>query len=283
MVLSYNLTLAEVLKRASVFLQEHGINDAPVKDYWQRVFEINFTQLILAMNNPVSHQQVDRFNEVLQRLAKHEPIQYIVGKTDFMDETFIVSPAVLIPREDTYGLVAMGSEYLQKYPTAKVLDIGTGSGIIAIQLAKQASQAQVTAVDISPAALTIAQKNAQHHQVVIRFLESDLVSAVADEKFDLIVSNPPYIATDELLEMDESVKRYEPKIALFAENHGLAIYDRLAKVAPKMLSEKGQIIVEIGYRQAPAVRALFKTQLPQAMITVHQDLNGLDRYVKISL
>ncbi|MGX7077619.1 peptide chain release factor N(5)-glutamine methyltransferase [Globicatella sanguinis] len=281
MVLSSKMTLAEALQRASVFLQENGINDSPIKDYWQRTFDWNYTQLILNLKMPISDEQAMRFNEVLKRLAHHEPIQYILGKADFVGETYYVTPDTLIPREDTYGLIEMGCAFLKEHPQAKVLDIGTGSGIIAIELAKQLAPNQVTAVDISPAALAVAQKNGQHHQVQVEWLESDLMSALKGRQFDLIVSNPPYIAEDELALMDESVKRFEPATALFAEQQGLAIYQRLAETLPSFLSINGQILLEIGFKQASAVQAIFRKSFPNAIISVHQDLNGLDRYIKI--
>lgn len=281
MVLSSKMTLAEALQRASVFLQENGIQDSPIKDYWQRTFDWNYTQLILNLNMPLNDEQAMRFNEVLKRLAQHEPIQYILGKADFVGETYYVTPDTLIPREDTYGLIEMGCAFLKEHPQAKVLDIGTGSGIIAIELAKQLAPNQVTAVDISPAALVVAQKNGQHHQVQVEWLESDLMSALTGRQFDLIVSNPPYIAEDELALMDESVKRFEPATALFAEQQGLAIYQRLAETLPSFLSDNGQILLEIGFKQASAVQTIFQKTFPNAIISVHQDLNGLDRYIKI--
>ncbi|OFK57877.1 hypothetical protein HMPREF2811_06340 [Globicatella sp. HMSC072A10] len=281
MVLSSKMTLAEALQRASVFLQENGIKDSPIKDYWQRTFDWNYTQLILNLKMPLNDEQAMRFNEVLKRVAQHEPIQYILGKADFVGETYYVTPDTLIPREDTYGLIEMGSAFLKKHPQAKVLDIGTGSGIIAIELAKQLAPNQVTAVDISPAALAVAQKNGQHHQVQVEWLESDLMSTLKGRQFDLIVSNPPYIAEDELALMDESVKRFEPATALFAEQQGLAIYQRLAESLPSFLSINGQILLEIGFKQASAVQAIFRKSFPNAIISVHQDLNGLDRYIKI--
>ncbi|MGX7105072.1 peptide chain release factor N(5)-glutamine methyltransferase [Globicatella sanguinis] len=281
MVLSSKMTLAEALHRASVFLQENGINDSPIKDYWQRTFDWNYTQLILNLKMPINDQQAMRFNEVLKRLAQHEPIQYIIGKADFVGETYYVTPDTLIPREDTYGLIEMGCDFLKRHPQAKVLDIGTGSGIIAIELAKQLAPNQVTAVDISPAALAVAQKNGQHHQVQVEWLESDLMSALTGRQFDLIVSNPPYIAEDELALMDESVKRFEPATALFAEQQGLAIYQRLAETLPSFLSVNGQILLEIGFKQASAVQVIFQKTFHNAIISVHQDLNGLDRYIKI--
>lgn len=282
MVLSSKMTLAEALQRASVFLQENGVKEVPIKDYWQRVFDWNYTQLILNLKTPITAEQATQFSEVLTRLAQHEPIQYIVGKADFVGETYFVTPDTLIPREDTYGLIEMGRAFLTQYPQARVLDIGTGSGIIAIELAKHLAPSQVTAVDISPAALIIAQKNGQQHQVQVEWLESDLMSALTGRQFDLIVSNPPYIAKDELALMDESVKRYEPSTALFADNHGLAIYQQLAQTLPNYLADNGQILLEVGFKQATAVHAIFQQSFPDAIITIHQDLNGLDRYIKIN-
>lgn len=282
MVLSYNLTLAEVLQRASVFLQEQGMDDAPVKNYWSQVFDLSYTQLILSLQQKVSNQEIDRFNEVLLRLANHEPIQYIVGMADFVGNAYKVTSDTLIPREDTYGLIEMAHAYIAKYPQSTVVDIGTGSGIIAIEIAKANPQATVLAVDLSKAALQVASENADTHQVKIDFFESDLLNVFTPQhQFDLIISNPPYIAEDELVLMDESVKRYEPSLALFAENHGLAIYQKIAAKATDYLSNRGQLLLEIGFKQGEAVKAIFEEAMPEFQVTIHQDLNQLDRYIKV--
>ncbi|MBS4461276.1 peptide chain release factor N(5)-glutamine methyltransferase [Aerococcaceae bacterium zg-B36] len=284
MRLNSKMSLAEAFKQASVFLQEQGIENTSVRDYWCQVFDLQLTDVVLRLQQPISEEEAQRFWHVLTRLAQHEPIQYITQKAYIGDDVFKVTSDTLIPREDTYGLVEMGSQYLSLYPQAQVLDIGTGTGYIAILLAKNAPAATVTAVDISAAALEVAKVNAQLHQVAVEFVQSDLCQQLPkDKRYDLIVSNPPYIAEDELSLMDESVKRFEPKLALFAEDEGLAIYERLAATLPNYLSSKGQILLEIGFRQGLMVQEIFQAAFPQAMITIHQDLNGLDRYVKISL
>lgn len=282
MVLSYNITLAEALNRASVFLQEQGIKDVPIRDYWSRVFDQSFTEIVLTMKENVSNEQIDRFNEVLERLVLHEPIQYILGYTDFVGERYKVTVDTLIPREDTYGLITMAHSYLNLYPCSNVIDIGTGTGVIAIEVAKKAPQSQIRAVDLSNEALNVAKENALAHQVAIEFFHSDLMSAFPPlNQFDLIISNPPYISENELDLMDESVKRFEPKMALFAKENGLAIYKRLARELPAYLSNRGQILLEIGFQQANAVKALFEEAFPDSIVTVHQDLNQRNRYIKV--
>lgn len=284
MVLNYKMTLAEALQRASVFLQEHNVDASATRDYWAQVFDLSFTEVVLNMHNQITEEQAERFNEVLNRLAQHEPIQYIIGKADFVGETYFVTPATLIPREDTYGLIEMGREFLKDKPSAAILDIGTGSGILAIELAKISSQLDVIAVDISSEAIEVARRNAEYHQVNVQFVLSDLLTEIPKEtKFDLIVSNPPYIAEDELDLMDESVKRFEPSQALFAENNGLAIYQQLAKQLPQYIKTNGQILLEIGFRQGQAVQQLFQEAFPNAIVSIHQDLNQNDRYIKVQL
>lgn len=277
------MTLAEALERASVFLQSKGIEEAPIKDYWLRVFDETYTQLILKLRDRISSEECMVFEKVLLRLANNEPIQYIIGKADFVGNQYFVTPDTLIPREDTYGLITMGSQYLAKFPDSKVLDIGTGTGVIAIELAKKVEQLSIMAIDISVAALEVAKKNADFHHVKIDFLQSDLLSAVPKEKFDLIVSNPPYISEDEISLMDPSVLLYEPKSALFAENNGLNIYQRLADELPNWISDKGMILLEIGFKQGQEVKKLFETSFPRAKVRIHQDLNHLDRYIEVSL
>ncbi|MBD3949397.1 peptide chain release factor N(5)-glutamine methyltransferase [Tuanshanicoccus lijuaniae] len=284
MRLNSKMSLAEAFNQASVFLQEHGIEEAPIRDYWCQVFDWQLTDVVRHLQQPITNDQADCFWEVLTRLAQHEPIQYITQTAYVGNESFKVTPDTLIPREDTYGLVEMGMRFLSKYPQANILDIGTGTGYIAILLAKNAPQATVTAVDVSKAALEVAKDNAALHQVNVEFVHSDLCSQLPKgQRYDLIVSNPPYIAEDELSLMDESVKRYEPKLALFAQDNGLAIYKRLAAILPDYLSEDGETLLEIGFRQGIAVQQLFQAAFPMASITIHQDFNGMNRYVKVSL
>lgn len=275
--------LSEALNEASLFLEQNNHDPSLARHYWMSLFDWSLTELVLALNQEITEDKWQKFKELLKRVIKDEPLQYILGRAYFMDEVFKVSPASLIPREETAGLVQLAYEYLEVKPKSRVLDIGSGSGIIAIMLAKSFPQAQLTAIDISQEALEIAQENAQTQQVKINFLQSDLFNQIHEEKFDLIISNPPYIAYNELDLMDESVKKYEPQQALFAGEKGLDIYQRISQEVPPYIEGGGQILFEIGFAQGPEVKELFLTAFPNAEIEVLKDFNDLDRYVRIQL
>ena len=202
--------------------------------------------------------QLAVFRAMLDRRAKREPLQYILGETEFMGLTFHVEPGVLIPRADTEILVEKALECMK--PGARVLDIGTGSGAIAVSLAKLGRQAQVTAVDVSDRALEIARQNAKRNGAAVEFVKSDCFSALKGRKYDMIVSNPPYISEDEMRELMPEVTR-EPELALFGGADGLDFYRRISREAPEYLNEGGCLLFEIGWLQKDAVSALVKAHI----------------------
>lgn len=279
-----SLILNEALKRASIFLEQNGHDGSLARYYWLMLFDWDLTQLVQQLQHPIKLEDLNVFQSALERIIQDEPIQYINGYADFMGERFKVTSDTLIPREDTAGLVELAIDYLEQSTNAKVLDIGTGTGIIPIMLAKRFSGTDIWACDISPAALSVAKANAQWHDVSVKFVESDLLAAFpADQSFDVIISNPPYIGEDELEVMDKSVKKFEPQQALFAKAAGLAIYQRLAADIKRYIQPNGLILLEIGYRQGAAVSAIFQKQFSKAEIVVKKDLNGQDRYVIVAL
>ena len=187
-----------------------------------------------------------------------EPLQYILGETEFMGLTFHVEPGVLIPRADTEILVEKALAWMK--PGARVLDIGTGSGAIAVSLAKLGRPAQVTAVDVSDRALEIARQNAERNGAAVEFVKSDCFSALKGRKYDMIVSNPPYISEDEMRGLMPEVTR-EPELALFGGADGLDFYRRISREAPEYLNEGGCLLFEIGWLQKDAVSALVKAHI----------------------
>lgn len=279
-----SLTLIEAQKRASIFLEANGFDGQLARFYWLSLFDWSLTDYILKLHQPILKSEEEKYQKALNRVVQHEPIQYIAGYAEFMNERFKVTMDTLIPREDTAGLVELAYVFLNNQPAASVLDIGTGTGIIPIMLAKKYPDADIMACDISPSALQIAEINREQHQVSIEFLESDLFAQINTEQtFDLILSNPPYISEEELDWMDESVKRFEPTSALFAENKGLAIYQRIAVECQPFIHEKSLIILEVGFRQAETVSQIFKQHFPNATVTINQDFNLHNRYVSIQL
>lgn len=286
MVLNFNkgLKLSEVLREASLFLQVHNFDGDMARTYWLYLFDWDLTRFVGQLNQPQDTSLLDRYADCLERIVKFEPIQYISGHAYFMEDKFKVSPDCLIPREETAGLVERAIDYLRDKPHARVLDIGTGSGIIAIQVKKACPDIDMVAVDISPAALEIAKENASDRHLEIDFRVSDLFEALEEtEPFDLILSNPPYIAEDELDWMDESVKRYEPKQALFADNHGLAIYKRIADELEEYLKPAGRAIFEMGFLQGNALKTLFNEKISHLNLIIAQDCFKKERIIVLDL
>lgn len=207
-------------------------------------------------DDDLSAAQIQRYEARLIRRISGEPIQYILGQQEFYGLAFRVSPDVLIPRPETEHLIEAAIARLPLNQPVRIADIGTGSGAIAVTLAHLLPQAQVTALDLSQPALAMAQYNAQFHHVLgrTRFLVSDLLDAVRGETFDAVVSNPPYIANDEVLEAQ--VRDFEPHSALFAGPTGLEIYRHLIPQAAQALSPGGWLLLEIGHGQRDALTAL---------------------------
>ncbi len=201
-------------------------------------------------------EQVERFEARIARRARHEPVQYILGEQEFYGLAMKVTPAVLIPRPETEHLVEAVIAKVGRDAAARICDVGTGSGAIAVALAHELPRAQVTAVDVSRAALDVAAENAQRHDVAerVRLVESDLLSAVRGERFDVMVSNPPYVAEGEVLEAQ--VREYEPHGALFAGPTGLEVYRRLIPEAWEVLVPAGWLVMEMGHGQREALREL---------------------------
>ena len=204
----------------------------------------------------LTSEQAAVYEEWLARRERHEPIQYIIGEQEFFGLKLRVTPDVLIPRPETEHLVEAALERMERNAPLRIADIGTGSGAIAVALAHALPMAHLTALDISPAALAVARSNAETHSVSghIRFCESDLLEAVAGESFDMIVSNPPYVAENEILE--PQVRDYEPTSALFAGATGLDVYERLIPQAQAALKPGGWLLLEIGHGQRDALAQL---------------------------
>ena len=222
---------------------------------------------------------IEVLNSYVDKLINGEPVQYIIGNVDFYGNIIYVNKDVLIPRFETELLVEKTIRYIKSTfnEQVSVLDIGTGSGAIAITINKETG-AFVTAVDISRRALKIAQKNAKNNHANIEFIKSNLFSALKNRKFDLIISNPPYISKLEYKNLDKSVKNFEPKLALYGGKDGLSFYREIAKLAPKYLNENGYLLLEIGYMQAKSVIDILKENFEE--IELKKDLEGNDRMIK---
>jgi release factor glutamine methyltransferase len=218
----------------------------------------------------------DRYEAYVTRRAHREPIAYILGEKEFWSLTLAVTPDVLIPRPETELVVELALRHLPRDTPARVLDLATGSGAIALAIAHERSQAGVVGTDLSPAALEVARRNAmQLHLTNVTFAAGHWFEAVAGQPFDVIVSNPPYIADGDP-RVEPGVRRFEPGLALFAGQDGLDALRAVVHGAAAHLLPEGWLVVEHGDQQGPAVRALFESTGFIAIAT-HRDLAGLDR------
>ena len=243
------------------------------------VFSIDANQYLLNQSMPFGEEEEKKVNsyfEAIQKRSEKIPLQYITGEQNFCGLDFYVNENVLIPRLDTEVLVEKILEYEE--PGQRVMDMCTGSGCIAITLQKLGGF-QVMAVDISEEALTLARKNAQRNQAQVTFFQSNMFEQLSNtSKVDAIVSNPPYIESKVVDELDDEVKKYEPRLALDGMEDGLHFYRILAREGKRFLNEGGRLYVEIGFDQAEAVKEIFGAQ-GFLDIQVYKDLAGLDRVV----
>lgn len=254
-------TIREALRSAQRRLESAGV---PLADHdaamlLAHVLDEDMLMMRFNAHRALGAQDEAAFEALLARREKREPLQYILGETDFMGLTFAVSPHVLIPRPDTEILCEEAIRRIGK-SAARVLDIGTGSGALACAIKAHCPQAEVTAVDVSPEALETAKGNARRNGVNVRFLQSDCFGAVAGERFDVIVSNPPYISDEEMQTLEPEVLS-EPHLALRADHDGLAFYERISREAGDFLAQGGWLLFEIGWRQKDAVCALLRAHI----------------------
>jgi len=243
------------------------------------------THLYMNFDQPLTEKEMADFKALLQRRAKHEPLQYITGEQEFWSMSFRVSPSVLIPRPETELLVEEGADALGRdFPGEhlKILDIGTGSGALAAALASELKEAVVTGVDISKDAIGIAQKNMEKNGLsdVVTIIEGDLFGPVAGARFHLIVSNPPYIPKSELAALQPEVKDFEPLSALDGGEDGLDYYRQIIPAAPEFLVPGGWLMFEHGAGQSADIVGLFEKTGCFEEITSVNDYAGLDRLVK---
>jgi release factor glutamine methyltransferase len=250
-------TILKILNWTKEYLAGKGVENARLETEWLLSAALGLDRIGLYINfeKPLLPVELATFREMVSRRAKREPLQYILGNQEFMGLEFRVTPAVLIPRHDTETLV---QEAVNRAAGAKrVLDIGAGSGCIAVTLAKLLPDAEITAVDSSDAALAVAQENAEQNGVNVNFVSGSLFEPFVGERFDLIVSNPPYIPTADLAGLQPEVREYEPKGALDGGAGGLDFYRLIVPAAPGHLNPGGWLMVEAGIGQANAVQQLF--------------------------
>ena len=275
------MNLKEILKYGKEELIKNNIEDASIiaKELAEYIFKITRAQMIANNDMEFSKDQTDNYINSIEKISTGIPIQYITNNQEFMNLNFYVDENVLIPQPDTETLV---EEVINEYKEKKceILDLCTGSGAIAISLAKNIYESNIVASDISMKALQIAKLNAEKNLVrkKIEFIESDMFDKIYKEDFDIIVSNPPYIKTKVIEELDKQVKN-EPYIALDGGADGLKFYKIIIENAYKYIKNEGKVFLEIGYDQKNELINLFKENNHYENIYSKKDLGGNDRII----
>ena len=266
--LSSHFTTSEGAELYSIFIEkELGYNK-----FQQRQSE----------NEILSEKQIENFRALISELKTGKPFQQILGETEFYGLKFFVDENVLIPRPETEELLELAIEKIKarslKSEVIKILDIGTGSGIIPIVLKKHFPQAEISAIDFSEKALKTAKRNADFHEVEINFIHQDYLNADLTEIYDVIISNPPYIGMEEEVEIADSVKEFEPKMALFSPtSNALIFYEKIAKDCENHLAKNGLVFLEINQKLGNETRELFVDVLSE--VELLKDISGNERFV----
>ena len=266
--LSSHFTTSEGAELYSIFIEkELGYNK-----FQQRQSE----------NEILSEKQIENFRALISELKTGKPFQQILGETEFYGLKFFVDEHILIPRPETEELLELAIEKIKarslKSEVIKILDIGTGSGIIPIVLKKHFPQAEVSAIDFSEKALKTAKRNADFHEVEINFIHQDYLNADLTEIYEVIISNPPYIGMEEEVEIADSVKEFEPKMALFSPtSNALIFYEKIAKDCENHLAKNGLVFLEINQKLGNETRELFVDVLSE--VELLKDISGNERFV----
>lgn len=282
-----HFSIAQALVDAALILRQAAIPNErrEAASLLGHVLGRDYTYLLTRAEQPLNSLHIRELREVVKRRAAGEPFQYIAGHQEFYSLDFAVTPAVLIPRPETELLVEKALEILRKDARpALVCDVGTGSGCISIALLSEHKTARGVGLDISAAALAVAQRNAAQHRMLerLQLLQSDGFTALptASQQFAMIVSNPPYIPAADIAALQPEVREYEPHTALTPGPDGLAMVRRLLAESPPFLAVNGHLLIEIGFDQAAAVRALINPQVWH-LIDIYRDLQGHERVVAV--
>ena len=275
--------ISEMLNNATGILQKSGIAEPRREANSLLSFTLQKDKTFLIAHNDyeLSGEEEKTFQSFLERRAGREPFQYITGNQEFYGLDFFLTPDVLIPRPETEMIVENAIEILKPRKNSRFCEVGVGSGCISVSILHENQTVTAIGLDVSEKALVIAGKNAQRHQVSERLelKPSDVFGALNDEKFDLIVSNPPYIPRRDIEDLQAEVRRFEPLNALTDGENGLSIIKKIITDAPRFLKPNGFLLMEIGFGQAAAVKAMFAAKFWQS-IEILPDLQNIPRMVK---
>jgi release factor glutamine methyltransferase len=255
------MTVLEVIKRSSEYLEKRGVESPrlQIELLLAHVLKLPRLKLYLDFERRLSEHELDTVRTLVKRRGDREPLQYIIGVTSFCGIELEVSPAVLIPRPETELLVEQAWNFLGRCgkPDPGILDFGTGSGCIALAVAAKFPQAFVAAIDISESALAVARANAARNNARVNFHCAGDFAPAGQREFDLIVSNPPYIPTNELNSLQPEVRDHEPRLALDGGADGLEFHRLIARESPSHLADGGKLMVELGFGQAQAAEEVY--------------------------
>ena len=283
-------TIIRTVNWTTQYFSEKGIDSPRLNAEVLLAYALKTDRLDLYLNHdkPLTKNERKNYKELIRRRIKREPLQYITGRQEFYSLNFEVSKGVLIPRPETEILVEEALKIFspQNYrdTAVHILDLATGSGVIAITLATELQQAVILATDISDAALRVARKNAEVHKVdkQITFLKGDLFCPVKDrrEHFNLVISNPPYIPAAEFKDLQPEVRDFEPRIALDGSEEGLCFYRRILSEVARYLSKDGWLMLEVGKDQADRVCEIVESTRDFFLPSITKDLSGIERVIK---
>jgi len=275
----------EALHWASSFLRENGRDENAGELLLSHLLGMNRATLLASLREEVPEAVKRQYCEFVKKLADGVPLQHIIGYEEFYGRKFFVNEEVLIPRPETeelvQGLLTRIKKLFVDKEQVKVVDVGTGSGAIAITLALENKKLQVSTIDIAEESLEVARENAANLGAIVHFFQGDLLHPVikSGEKMDVVVSNPPYIPEEDIPTLSTVVKDHEPLRALVGGKDGLDFYRRFMKELPLVMSEKGIIAFEVGAGQGEAVARMLKATFKSANVEVVNDINGKDRMV----
>lgn len=281
-------TIRDLMKFSIDYLQRHGFDEArlTVELLLSHALRCQRIELYTRFDQPLSKDELKDFRSLFERRLQHEPVQYIVGSAGFMGMQFQVDPRSLIPRPETETLVEQIMLVCGRRPegtSVTILEVGAGSGNIAVSVAKLLRNSHVTSIDVDREALEVAKGNVSMHgvteRVVLRELSVfDSIVEAFSEKFDLLVSNPPYVSAQEWEQLAPEIRSHEPRTAVCDAGDGLAFYRRMAEIGRALLREKGWVLVEVGHEQSETVVGIFR-KAGFENLSVAKDLQGIPRIV----
>ena len=266
-----------ILQQATEFLKSNNIKEAQLdaEILLCGILEVSRSKLYILRRELITEEQYKKYKEYLNRRITREPVDYILGNSEFMGLNFNVNSNVLIPRQETELIVEHANKFIKETKAKNILDLCTGSGCVAVSLAYYNDNVSVVASDVSEAALEVAKSNALINNVSekIKFIKSDMFNNIIDEKFDIIISNPPYVKNDEYKGLEKEIF-FEPKIAFLADDDGLTFYRIIAQKAKQYLNKKGMLLLELNSNISSKVADLFNDF---NSVSIVKDYSGLDR------